>query len=231
MVVHNPLKVAGAGSIPAVVTKNCVVCNSIFVDNSPNLSRKYCQRSCASKVHGRASDKKIVGSKLCEECGQSFEYTRGAYRQRFCSRACSARHNNLTHPKRKLEGVCGFCGGPCSSSVKFCSKVCRFNLSEAKFTSWLSGDDWSYVDGTLPARAREFLLEESNNRCSCGWNSPNPVTGRVILTINHIDGNWRNNVRSNLEVLCYNCHTLTPTFGSLNMGSVSGRRPTAGRSN
>jgi hypothetical protein len=70
------------------------------------------------------------------------------------------------------------------------------------------------------------LIREVKNRCSkCGWAKKNPRTNTVILTVNHIDGDWKNNKKENLEVLCYNCHTLTETFGSLNKGSRSGRRP------
>lgn len=80
----------------------------------------------------------------------------------------------------------------------------------------------------LKVWARNHLLELANYSCSkCKWNTPNPVIGKPILTVNHIDGNWKNNEFGNLEVLCYNCHTLTPTFGALNVGSPSGRRPYA----
>ena len=34
----------------------------------------------------------------------------------------------------------------------------------------------------------------------------------------HIDGNSENNNIENLELLCPNCHSLTPTFGALNKG-------------
>ena len=34
--------------------------------------------------------------------------------------------------------------------------------------------------------------------------------------IHHIDGNHYNNEESNLQLLCPNCHSLTPTFGALN---------------
>lgn len=37
-----------------------------------------------------------------------------------------------------------------------------------------------------------------------------------VLQIHHIDGNHYNNEESNLQLLCPNCHSLTPTFGALN---------------
>lgn len=47
-------------------------------------------------------------------------------------------------------------------------------------------------------------VEEKCNHCGLGklWNN-NPIT----LEINHIDGNWLNNLKENLEFVCPNCHS------------------------
>lgn len=34
----------------------------------------------------------------------------------------------------------------------------------------------------------------------------------LVLTVDHIDGDWRNDVETNLRFLCPNCHSQTPTF-------------------
>lgn len=96
-----------------------------------------------------------------------------------------------------------------------------------KIDKWLSGDASiaSGSDGELARWARTYLVKEAGEKCTeCGWNTPNPVRKRPILTIDHIDGNWKNNCRDNLVVLCFNCHTLTPTFGNLNRGTPAGNR-------
>jgi len=46
----------------------------------------------------------------------------------------------------------------------------------------------------------------------------NPVTGKSPLEVNHLDGCFTNNQEDNLEVLCPNCHSLTPSYRSLNRG-------------
>lgn len=81
-------------------------------------------------------------------------------------------------------------------------------------------DSWN-VGIAVPIR--RFIFEKYQDRCArCGWSERNPFSGRLALTIDHIDGNARNNKEDNLILLCYNCHALTETFGGLNAGN--GRR-------
>ena len=35
---------------------------------------------------------------------------------------------------------------------------------------------------------------------------------RLVLSVDHIDGDWRNDEADNLRFLCPNCHSQTPTF-------------------
>jgi 5-methylcytosine-specific restriction endonuclease McrA len=47
--------------------------------------------------------------------------------------------------------------------------------------------------------------------CGLGniWNNKT-----IILQVDHIDGNRRNNLITNLRLLCPNCHSQTDTWGS-----------------
>jgi 5-methylcytosine-specific restriction endonuclease McrA len=58
----------------------------------------------------------------------------------------------------------------------------------------------------------------------CGWSEINPKSGKVPIQLNHINGNSEDNKLSNLELLCPNCHSLTPTFGMLNKGNGRKKR-------
>lgn len=171
--------------------------------------------------------------KKCLQCAE--EFVEKDKRQRFCSRTCSATYNNLARGFRVRESRpnCVLCEAKLKKhQVSYCSHSCQMKAQRIKrVESWLSGDTRvaSYADGGLAKWAKDYLLEECNYTCECGWSVPNPVLGRPILCIDHIDGNWTNNARENVKVLCYNCHTLTPTFGALNIGSQSGRRPGEGR--
>lgn len=150
---------------------------------------------------------------------------------KFCSKSCAATVNNRRHPKRKrAERTCRGCPtilGP--RQEVYCSTGCSTeHQARQRVEAWLAGE-WSGCNGTrLSATVRSYLLAQAGHRCPrCGWGEPNPVTGQVILTIDHIDGDATNNAPENLQVLCFNCHTLTPTFGVLNSGN--GKRLTLGQ--
>lgn len=56
--------------------------------------------------------------------------------------------------------------------------------------------------------------------CSvCGINEWNGE--EITLDIDHIDGNYRNNVLENLRYLCPNCHSQTKTYGNKNRNRLT----------
>lgn len=112
-----------------------------------------------------------------------------------------------------------------SSTNKFCSCDCS-----AKYRAKEYIDKWKLgiISGTVcyncSDRIRTYLLQKNNYKCEkCGWGEKNPATGKTPLQIHHIDGNSENNVESNLQVLCPNCHSLTENFGSRNKNATKGR--------
>lgn len=52
----------------------------------------------------------------------------------------------------------------------------------------------------------------------CGWCEVNPISGKVPIELEHIDGDSNNNSLENLKLLCPNHHSLTPTYKYLNKG-------------
>jgi len=75
-------------------------------------------------------------------------------------------------------------------------------------------------------RLKKRIVLEQNECCNkCGlteW-----IGTKLTLELEHIDGNHSNNNRENLEALCPNCHSLTPTWrgrnkkNNLNRGRIS----------
>lgn len=114
----------------------------------------------------------------------------------------------------------------------YCSSECA-NLAKTENTiqRWLSGE-YSGVRGTnqISMPIRDYLLKESNYSCElCGWNKINPITKKVPLEIHHKNGNYLDNTKDNLQVLCPNCHSLTENYKALNKNSE--RERTSNRKN
>jgi hypothetical protein len=61
------------------------------------------------------------------------------------------------------------------------------------------------------------VLGEQNHRCN-GCNLDEWRGQPLVLEIEHKDGNNQNNARENLEGLCPNCHSQTPTWRGRNKG-------------
>ena|SRR5476649_3075643 len=132
-----------------------------------------------------------------------------------------ARYNYVMPNPKKLRP---FCMNNCGNRVKkgafvYCSFSCQHAFRRSSTLAiWKAGE--------LPPRnninsvVRNYLIRKHGEQCQrCGWNERNVRTGRVPLEVEHIDGNWQNNNEDNLEVLCPNCHSLTPTFRALNRGN------------
>lgn len=88
--------------------------------------------------------------------------------------------------------------------------ILRLGLNTDHFVgqSWANGKQFSWGYSSKAVRNR---LKAEIGRCEVCLNSE--WMGRSIpLEIDHIDGNNANNDRSNLRVLCPNCHAQTDTY-------------------
>ena len=85
---------------------------------------------------------------------------------------------------------------------------------------WKKGEE-SGVSGSygISKHLKRYLLEKFHYKCSkCGWGETNPYTHTIPLEVEHIDGNYQNNIEDNLTILCPNCHSLTSTYKGANKG-------------
>ncbi|MBC5799345.1 MAG: HNH endonuclease [Candidatus Eremiobacteraeota bacterium] len=144
------------------------------------------------------------------------------------------------NPKRD-RGICNRDG--CLNAIKknatrFCSIQChQYSEYQRRKSLLLSGQYPAVIN--MVAFLRRYLVAAHGERCTrCGWDERHPLTGRVPIEIEHIDGDWRNNRPENLTLLCPNCHSLTATYKALNRGRgrahrmeryIAGRRSSVGR--
>lgn len=125
------------------------------------------------------------------------------------------------------RGTCLNCEGNLGpSGTKFCSNACQRDYGYKTYiTRWLANEETGGRGDNVSTYIRRWFFEKTDGRCEhCGWCRVNPVTGKVPLTINHVDGNHENNRPENLELICPSCHSLTPNYGALNRGKGRTKR-------
>ncbi len=133
----------------------------------------------------------------------------------------------MSNPK-KPRSSCLNCGNePARAGYKYCSNSCQFTYQyESTISAWKEGKISGLKNiGIVTAAVKKYLRHKFNNKCClCGWAEVNPITKKVPLVADHIDGNWRNNTEKNLRLICPNCDSLTPTFANLNKGNGRNNR-------
>ena len=128
---------------------------------------------------------------------------------------------------RRLSSVCRNCKKEFKSNRNsfgiYCSNSCQQDYqNKIKLQNWSNGKDkgWCGKTRMIKRFIRKYLFDKFNHSCcKCGWNQKHPVTNKIPLEVNHIDGNAENCIESNLELLCPNHHSLTPNFRNLNKNS------------
>jgi len=66
-----------------------------------------------------------------------------------------------------------------------------------------------------------YLADMRGAACEqCGWDEVHPEDNRVLVQVDHIEGDARNCRPDNLRLLCPNCHAMTHNFGNRNRKSA-----------
>ena len=115
--------------------------------------------------------------------------------------------------------LCLNCEIPILNKRKYCSNKCQKEYEYKKYIeNWKKGlEKGMRGDYQISMHIKTYLFKKFDSKCArCGWGQINPFTNNSPLEIEHIDGNYKNNIESNLILLCPNCHSLTSTYKGAN---------------
>ena len=101
---------------------------------------------------------------------------------------------------------------------KYCSTRCQVDFQyNLKIAEWKITHDAKSGTGSAPWLKR-YLFEKQNGACNHCKNTE--WMGKPInLELEHKDGNSVNDHEDNVELLCPNCHSYTPTYKGRNKGN------------
>lgn len=157
----------------------------------------------------------------CKSCNNKIIYKNKESKDKiFCNRSCAAIYNDKKYIKRVSEHKnknCKWCSveiGKVPNS--YCSQKCYQNYSFMNnFLDW-------YYNIYIPKTAhtelfKKFLETIYGYKCSfCGISTHEGE--RIVLQLEHIDGDHLNNKKENICLLCPNCHSQTDTYKGKNVG-------------
>ena len=215
---------------------SCIICGTMCKRNA----YFYCSVSCSNKsrigisINNPKHKDKII--KLLLE-GRNTNYL---IKELKCSKGTISKYRKQVMPEehaafvktqtkngnssgKKVTSLCVRCGTLCKRNAnKYCSVECRISHKRELFINRLEAGLLTGVtkSDSPSSYIKNFLIEKRGEKCElCGWSSRNIKTDKIPIQCHHIDGDYSNNALNNLQLLCPNCHSLTPTYGGSNRGN------------
>ncbi len=148
----------------------------------------------------------------CSNCKENLPYDKR--KAKFCSRSCAAQINNTVSPKRTttiLTITCVGCGTS-TTNPKYCSSDCGVNHRNSLSLQKVIAGNGSH------GQVKKYLIATHGNRCM-GCDDTHKRGIRLVMELEHKNGNSSDNRLENCELLCPSCHSVTPTYKGKNRGN------------
>ena len=154
----------------------------------------------------------------CKQCSLPIPYIKRT--NDFCSHVCAAVFHHLLRGQDSTPKTirdCLECGKK-TKNKKFCCQQCSATYKRHLIHEEIrKGNYKNTMSGCRTLKS--FLVIERGEKCGCCGLSK--WRGKPIpLDVHHKDGDASNNRPDNLELLCLNCHGITPNFGRKNKHST-----------
>jgi endogenous inhibitor of DNA gyrase (YacG/DUF329 family) len=175
----------------------CGICKKSFIGHSyRGKGGKFCSKPCAAIALKHPPEQPII--KKCLFCHIDFTVTKWKTSRKFCTSKCSSRYNERYGGL--VERPCTICGKLVHRKLLkktksvFCSRACQGISRILTYPK----------SGNFGAVRRWFSRYGRMSKCEHCYYDRYPG----ILVLHHKDRDRTNNARSNLEVLCPNCHAI-----------------------
>lgn len=155
--------------------------------------------------------------KYCKKCNSSFEVQKGLIN--YCSWTCrnGRAHTSETKEKISKKAIVNWENGVMDNVDYFALNNSPIKKQKSKAT-WNKKTNERHLNGDKLhiQTIRKIMLKKAEYRCDI-CNLSDWLGAPITLEVHHIDGVNNNNVASNLQVLCPNCHSQTDNFRSKNI--------------
>ena len=112
---------------------------------------------------------------------------------------------------------------PAVSRNKYCDCKCKGkHTAQLSLDSYLTEGNFYPKNKQLPNWLKGYFRDKAGACEICGINEW--MGKKIVLDIDHIDGDYRNNTPDNLRAICQNCHAQTSTYKNKNKGKGRGSR-------
>ena len=178
----------------------------------------FCSLKCGTTYTRRNQEiqkqlKYSLNKKTCLYCKSELTYE--CKTNKFCDQSCAAKFNNFKKITIKTCLGCHINFRPNrANKIKFCSKKCSDVYRKHQTLNLIKSGLYK-PKSCQTATLKKHLIEMRGYKCeSCKNDSW--MNQKICLTLNHINGDATDNHLVNLQLLCWNCHSMTPNFGAKN---------------